>query len=144
MAEALMGLALYGESSPSFRLGLRSLVWLTGSPQCVLDREPSEPPRQMQSRLIHSERACEKKYHPFLVAALLILILCLVDLILPGHAMLYSDGVWFAVFLVLAAVAYPGQVLGLGYIWSVLFLVILLSLADFFVADLVKRQRLRR
>jgi hypothetical protein len=84
------------------------------------------------------------KYHPLLVAALLIVILFLVDLIFPGHAMLHSDGVWFAVFLVLAAVAYPGQVLGLSYIWSVLLLVTLLSLTDFFVADLLKRQRLRR
>jgi len=84
------------------------------------------------------------KYHPLLVAALLILFLFLIDLFFPGHAMLHSDGVWFAVFLVLAAVAYPGQVLGLSYIWSVLFLVILLSLSDFFVTDLLKRQRLRR
>lgn len=84
------------------------------------------------------------KYHLLLIAALLILILFLVDLIFPGHAMLHSDGVWFAVFLVLAAVAYPGQVLGFSYIWSVLLLVTLLSLMDFFVADLLKRQKLRR
>lgn len=84
------------------------------------------------------------KYHPLLIAALLILILFLVDLIFPGHAMLHSDGVWFAVFLVLAAVAYPGQVLGLSYIWSVILLVALLSLTDFFMADRLKRHRLRR
>lgn len=74
----------------------------------------------------------------FLILACLVFLAFCADLIFPDHAMLFSTGFWFFVFLFLLAAAYPGQSMGLDYYSSVLLIVASLVLIDFAIGRILR------